>query len=265
METTLELIRSIEKCPAMYIGCKDIHRLRAFLSGYGMAASTQDDWLWNGFREWLAERYNDTRTFDWATLIDSHEPDGQSTDAFFRLLNEYLTAHPQAGQPDAFRAMRRTGQQLPREECFDILRAATSGVLALHGDGGYPYAVPISYVLEGGSIFFHGAVSGHKIDAMRRCSKASFCVIAQDDVVEETYSTDYRSVIAFGRIRLMETEEEKIEAVTRLALRYAPNNSQSHLESEIADSIGHMMMAELVIEHISGKQSLRMSKERRPE
>lgn len=264
METTLELLRIIEKRPELYIGYRDIHRLRAYLSGYGHAACTHDDWLWNGFRQWLADRYSDTRAFDWATLIAEHEPDGHSTDAFFRLLNEYLADHPVSGAP-AFRSMRRTGQQLSREECFDILRTATSGVLAIHGDEGYPYAVPMSYVTVGESIFFHGAVTGHKIDAIRRCAKASFCVIAQDDVVEETYSTDYRSVIVFGRIRLMETEEEKTEAVTKLALRYAPNNAQSHLEKEISDSIGHMMMAELVIESISGKQSLRMAKESRGE
>jgi len=261
MNSMLELLRKIEKCPALYIGGKDIHRLRAFLSGYGQDAMLRDDWLWNGFREWLAERYSDTRAFDWASLIAAHEPDGDSTDAFFRLLNEYLAAHPCEDESN-FRAMRRTAQQLPREECIDILSTATSGVLALHGDDGYPYAVPISYVADGDSIFFHGAVSGHKADAMRCCDRVSLCVVAQDEVVPETYSTDYRSVIVFGRVSILEDDQRKLEALRKLAVRYAPHNPQSKMDAEISGSFDHTLVAEISIEHITGKHSLRMAKER---
>lgn len=78
-----------------------------------------------------------------------------------------------------FRQMRRKRQELPREECLEILREGTSGVLALLGDGGYPYAVPLSYVYDGGKIYFHSARAGHKLDALRGCDRASFCVIGQ--------------------------------------------------------------------------------------
>ena len=79
-----------------------------------------------------------------------------------------------------FREMRRKRQQLSEEECEVILKRGTSGVLAVSGDDGYPYAVPLSYVYDGGRLFFHCAKSGHKMDAMLRCSKVSFCVIDQD-------------------------------------------------------------------------------------
>ena len=45
-----------------------------------------------------------------------------------------------------FREMRRNKQQLSNEECGEILRKSTAGVLAVSGDDGYPYAVPLSYV-----------------------------------------------------------------------------------------------------------------------
>ena len=67
-----------------------------------------------------------------------------------------------------FRSMRRALQQLSDDECRRILEKATSGVLALSGDDGYPYAVPISFALDGDRIIFHSAVTGHKIDAIRR-------------------------------------------------------------------------------------------------
>ena len=76
-----------------------------------------------------------------------------------------------------FRQMRRNRQQLSRERCEEILSRATSGVLAVLGDEGYPYAVPLSYVYSEGKFYFHCARQGHKLDAIRREPKASFCVI----------------------------------------------------------------------------------------
>ena len=84
-----------------------------------------------------------------------------------------------------FREMRRKRQMLSEDDCKIILREGTSGVLALSGDDGYPYAVPLSYVYDGEKIFFHCAKSGHKLDAIRRNPKASFCVIGQHIVVPE--------------------------------------------------------------------------------
>lgn len=54
-----------------------------------------------------------------------------------------------------FREMRRNRQILPQEIVDVVLRMGTSGVLALSGDDGYPYAVPISYVYDGKAIYFH--------------------------------------------------------------------------------------------------------------
>ncbi len=56
-----------------------------------------------------------------------------------------------------FRPMRRKRQQLPQEECERILQKMTNGVLAVSGDEGYPYAVPISYVYADGCIYMHSA------------------------------------------------------------------------------------------------------------
>ena len=81
-----------------------------------------------------------------------------------------------------FRELRRNKQLLSQEQSVSILEKGTAGVLALSGDEGYPYAVPISYVYKDNRIFFHSAVSGHKIDAVKRSDKVSFCVIDRDCV-----------------------------------------------------------------------------------
>ena len=119
--------------------------------------------------------------------------------------------------------MRRKRQQLSDEESYAILQKATSGTLALLGDGGYPYAVPISYVFSEGKLYFHSALSGHKVDAIRSCDRASFCVVAQDDVKPALYTTFFRSVIAFGRIHIVDDEAEKLAAARLLGNRYNPH------------------------------------------
>ncbi len=110
-----------------------------------------------------------------------------------------------------FRDMRRKRQQLSVEESIGILQKATSGTLALLGDNGYPYAVPISYVYSEGKLYFHSALTGHKVDAIKSHDKASFCVIDNDDVKPHEYTTYFRSVIAFGRIHIIEDEVEKLD------------------------------------------------------
>lgn len=154
-----------------------------------------------------------------------------------------------------FREMRRKRQALTRAECDDILYRGSSGVLALHGDDGFPYAVPISYFYDGAKLYFHCAKTGHKIDAILRSPKASFCVIDQDMVIPEKYTTYFRSVIVFGNIRIMDDEREMAEHIEKLALKYAPGDSAENRRNEIEREWSALCMLEMTPEHISGKQA----------
>ena len=158
-----------------------------------------------------------------------------------------------------FRQMRRKNQLLPKDRTIEILEKASSGTLALLGDNDYPYAVPISYVYSGGKIYFHSANSGHKIDAIKKCNKASFCVIEQDKVVAKEYTTYFRSVIAFGKIRIIEDEEEKYNAIKILAEKYSGEYKEG-IETEIKRFFNALTMIELDIEHITGKEAKELVK-----
>ena len=125
-----------------------------------------------------------------------------------------------------FRQMRRKKQVLTKEECELVLERGTSGVLAVQGDGEYPYAVPLSYVYTDGKIIFHCAKQGHKLDAIAQNDKVSFCVIDLDDIQPERYTTYFRSVIAFGRARVLEEEAEKRAAIEALAAKYTPDDPE---------------------------------------
>ena len=159
-----------------------------------------------------------------------------------------------------FRPMRRKRQQLSNEESIAILEKATAGTLALLGDEGYPYAVPISYVYTDGKLYFHSALAGHKVDAIRKCDKASFCVIEQDDVQPKKYTTFYRSVIAFGRIHIIEDEQEKLATARMLGNRYNPNDDES-LRQEIESGLSRMLMLRFDIEHLTGKEAIELVRE----
>ena len=156
-----------------------------------------------------------------------------------------------------FRAMRRKRQQLSEEESVAILKKATAGTLALLGDNDYPYAVPLSYVYQEGRIYFHSALAGHKVDAIRKCDKASFCVIEKDDVQPEKYTTFFRSVIAFGRIHIIEDEHEKLETARMLGNRYNPNHDEA-LQKEIEGGLSRMLMIRFDIEHLTGKEAIEL-------
>ncbi len=162
---------------------------------------------------------------------------------------------------EQFREMRRRRQQLSEEENIGILQKSTSGTLALLGDNGYPYAVPISYVYAEGRLYFHSALSGHKVDAIRQCDKASFCVIDQDEVHSEKYTTFFRSVIAFGRIHIIDDEAEKLATARLLGNRYNPNQEEA-LQKELESGLSRMLMIRFDIEHLTGKEAIELRKQR---
>ena len=152
-----------------------------------------------------------------------------------------------------FRKMLRFKQQLSDEECISVLKKQLRGVLSVHGDDGYPYGLPINhyYCEEDGKLYFHCAKVGHKIDAIRRNDKASFCVCDDGVKKEDDWSLYFRSVIVFGRIEFVEDRE----TVYRLAreLSYKFTRDESFIQKEI-DRFGKAtVMFALVPEHMTGK------------
>jgi nitroimidazol reductase NimA-like FMN-containing flavoprotein (pyridoxamine 5'-phosphate oxidase superfamily) len=160
-----------------------------------------------------------------------------------------------------FRGMRRKRQDLTETETLAMLQSCSSGVLAVQGDDGYPYAVPLSFAYEDGRLFFHSAVAGHKIDAIERNAKASFCVIAADDVVQSKFTTHFRSAIVFGKARVVTEDSEKRHALECLARRYSPDYLDA-AGAEIDGAWKRVCVIELVIEHMTGKAAIEIIKER---
>ncbi len=152
-----------------------------------------------------------------------------------------------------FRKMRRFKQQLSDEQCIHVLNTAPRGVLSVLGEDGYPYGLPINYVYneEDGKIYFHGAKEGHKIDAIRKYDKVSFCVYDEGFRKEGEWALNIASVICFGRISFVTDEEKAIAMVRKLARRYYP--SLESADEEVRKDGHRAQMLALTIDHMTGK------------
>ena len=172
-----------------------------------------------------------------------------------------------------FRQMRRFRQQITQEECADILRRASTGVLGVIGDDGYPYTVPLNFVYEPGgdglgTIGFHCAKVGHKIDAIRRCGKVSFTVVDRDEVMPRERTTKFCSVIAFGRARILEEESELRRAANAVGAKYSAGFEDLYMqETEETIRAGRLCCVEITIDHMTGKigQQLMLERQRAAE
>ena len=156
-----------------------------------------------------------------------------------------------------FRKMARIREQIPNEECIEILKTQLRGVLSVLGDDYYPYGIPINhyYCEEDGKLYFHGGTKGHRIDAMRSHGKASFCVLDEGRPEQEGgWALRFRSVIVFGRLEEVEDHDRAIE-ITR-ALCHKFTSDEDYIEKEIENAGARTMVVCLTPEHMTGKTVL---------
>ena len=152
-----------------------------------------------------------------------------------------------------FRKMLRYKQQIPQEECIEILKKEPRGVLSVLGDDDYPYGMPINhfYCEEDGKLYFHTGMKGHRTDAIRRHDKASFCVYDGGYRREGEWALNIRSVIVFGRVEIIE-DRDKIYEIARKLSHKVPCDEE-YIEREIRSAGPRTFMFALVPEHMTGK------------
>lgn len=151
-----------------------------------------------------------------------------------------------------FRPMRRFKQAVSEEDCRALLQKARRGVLAVSGDNGYPYAVPMNFYFDGekGSIFFHCAREGHKLDAMLRDEKVCFTVFG-GDVKRDDWAWYVTSVVVFGEAQLVTEEAEKNALLRALAKKYFP--PEEDVEADMARNAARALVVEIKIRHMTSK------------
>ncbi len=150
-----------------------------------------------------------------------------------------------------FRKMRRSKQAVSTEECVKILKSETRGVLSVIGENGYPYGIPMDFYYDDGKIYFHGAKTGHKIDALKACDKVCFTVWNKGFKKPGDWAWTVTSVIAFGHARLVEDRELAYEKVYKMTVNFFPSEEESN--EVIQKFFDNVQLIEMDIEHMTGK------------
>lgn len=161
-----------------------------------------------------------------------------------------------------FREMRRKVRELTFAESEQILINENYGILSVYGDDGYPYGVPLNYGYTDGKLYIHStSESSHKLDGIRNNDKVCFTVVDKSELAKEEFSTNYRSVIVFGRARLITEHSQMVEAMMKMMSRLAPDMEDKAME-HCRHSVNAMAMIEITPEHITGKARKKKSSNR---
>ncbi len=152
-----------------------------------------------------------------------------------------------------FRELTRKNKQLSMEECIEVLKTETRGVLSVLGDGGYPYGMPMNhwYNEENGKIYFHSGKDGHRSDALRKNAKVSFCTYDRGYRKEGEWALNVRSVIVFGKIEIIDDFDTIAEITTKLSHKFTQDDE--YIRREIELYAHKTLLLVLSPEHICGK------------
>ena len=151
------------------------------------------------------------------------------------------------------RELRRKERGMNMEDARAVLGSCRHAVLAMVGEDGLPYAVPVSPVLDGDTLYFHSARDGEKVDALRVHPEVCVTAVGEHHTVEERYTEAYRSAIARGRAEQVEGEEKRL-ALRLLAERYCPTAAERWSEeAELYD--GAVLVYAIRLRQICGKQN----------
>lgn len=149
---------------------------------------------------------------------------------------------------------------LTDEDAKMLLRKGSNGVLSLACPDGVPYGVPVSYAYDGGNaIYFHSAVAGLKMECIEWCPRCSFCVVGQDVIVPEEFTTYFRSVIVTGDICVVKDDDEIMKGLLLLCDKYSPGIDP---ETEISKCLKHVAVLRLDIDCVTGKESIELLRKR---
>lgn len=153
-----------------------------------------------------------------------------------------------------FREIRRKRNEININDAKYLLNKERRGILAVNGDDGYPYAVPVNYLYSevDNAIYFHGSKVGHKIDSIKKSDKVCFTVFGNEQIKEEAWAPYMQSVVIFGRCILIDNQDVAISILKKFASKYYPN--MELIEEEVSKSANAVQMFKINIEHISAKQ-----------
>lgn len=152
-----------------------------------------------------------------------------------------------------FRELQRKNKQISMEECKEVLKKETRGVLSVLGEDDYPYGMPMNhwYNEEDGKIYFHCGKFGHRLDALKKSDKVSFCVYDKGYREDGDWALMVKSVIVFGRMEVIDDMEIIIDISRKLSYKFTQD--EEYIQNEIDKYAEATLLLQLTPEHICGK------------
>ena len=151
-----------------------------------------------------------------------------------------------------YKDMRRSSRAIGQDEIMETIRAAEFGVLSTAGEDGIPYGTPINFTYDNGVMYFHCASEGHKLDNIRYNDSACFTVVDSVELMASSFTTQYRSVIVFGKVYIVEDVEEKHKAMVSIIEKFSPDFVEKGL-MHIEKAFDRVTVLRMDIEHMTGK------------
>jgi nitroimidazol reductase NimA-like FMN-containing flavoprotein (pyridoxamine 5'-phosphate oxidase superfamily) len=141
------------------------------------------------------------------------------------------------------------------DQLFDLISRRTNvGYLGIATADGYPRTVPVNFISVGNRIYFHGAASGEKHDALADGQKVTFCIAVPYSMIPSYWrSPDYacpasqffESVLIRGRGVVVVDRNEKAAALQALMDKDQPEGGFRRVDP--ADSLYARAIEEVAI------------------
>lgn len=153
----------------------------------------------------------------------------------------------------SFRELARKRKELPREDCLRLLREEKRGVLSVLGDDGYPYGMPMNHYYDEREdvLYFHCGRAGHRLDALRRCDKASYCCLGAAERIPGSWARRVKSVVVFGRAEILDDYDRVVDITTKLSRKFT--GDEAYIAREIEQFGRATLLLALHVEHLCGK------------
>jgi hypothetical protein len=147
--------------------------------------------------------------------------------------------------------MRRQDRSISEQEAMSVLQNADYGVLSIASLDGEPYGVPLNYCVIDGTIYFHCAGDGKKLEILSQNNSVSFCSVGPAKVVPEEFAMNYESAIISGKAEEV-TGSEKLSALEGMVKKYSSHFIPEGLEYiKVNASVARVY--KIVIQSITGK------------
>lgn len=150
---------------------------------------------------------------------------------------------------------RMKKHQLSKEEVDEVLEKAQVGRIATRNENGYPYVVPVHFIVYQGKIYIHGLIKGQKISNLIKNNKVGFEVDEMGEIIPDNTNpcdtnTAFRSVIVLGTAKMIEDVSLKEDVLRLIVSKYTPQLSHLDFPEKMMKATG---VIEIEISEITGK------------